>query len=205
MKKAKALNGKVKVLPGQLKLEDKKMDFSKVGKKPTEEKAKPPAPAAPWLKGCEICNAGLCNEMDHLTAPLDKGGLGLSEREAARRMEEIAQKAIGIKVWAAEQIRKRYERHAGGASRQAGTKRPTQKPKPAPAPVDVVAVKAKSPEQAPDPELLGEYRWSRAIDLLADVGDLINTGAFYKPSEETQKMFEENLKAVTRTYTNTLA
>ena len=85
--KGKGLNGKVKVLPGQLKLrkEEKEMDFSKVGKA-TEGKAQSaPAPGlgVPWLKDCDICNAGLCKRMDELIAPVEMGGngQGLSERK----------------------------------------------------------------------------------------------------------------------------
>jgi hypothetical protein len=66
-----------------------------------------------WLRGCEICNTGLCRKMDELTASLKKGGTGLPIREAAERLEEQATERIGEKVWTAEQIRARYLYYTG--------------------------------------------------------------------------------------------
>jgi hypothetical protein len=64
--------------------------------------------AVPWLKGCEVCNAGLLKRMDELKER------GLSEREAAREMEREAEQAIGEKVWDAGKIRNRYKYHKQG-------------------------------------------------------------------------------------------
>jgi hypothetical protein len=66
-----------------------------------------------WLRECEICNVGLCKEMTYLTNSVEKGGVGLSVREAAKRLEEQAVKEIGEKVWSAEQIRYRFLYHTG--------------------------------------------------------------------------------------------
>lgn len=71
------------------------------------------APSVSWLKDCEICNAGLCKEMNYLTDSVDNGGLGLPVREAAKRLEEQGKKQIGEAVWTAEQIRARYLYHTG--------------------------------------------------------------------------------------------
>jgi hypothetical protein len=68
---------------------------------------------AKWLKDCEICNVGLCKRMTELTAPIEKGGKGLSEREAARIMESEAADQIGEKVWSAKHIQARYRYHTG--------------------------------------------------------------------------------------------
>lgn len=76
------------------------------------------AEGVPWLKGCEVCTAGLCGRMEELRAS------GLSERKAAKRMEEEAAQAIGEPVWSAEQIRRRYLYHTG--KDRSGTKRTTQ-------------------------------------------------------------------------------
>jgi hypothetical protein len=79
--------------------------------KPIESEV--PEPPADWLRGCEICNTGLCRKMDELTASSKKGAVGLPIREAAKRLEEQAEKEIGEKVWTAEQIRARYLYHIG--------------------------------------------------------------------------------------------
>ena len=206
MKKVNGLHGKVVVLPGQLKLKkgDKEMDFSKVGIKEEKatKKAKAPRtgrakflgqfPSPPWLKDCEICNTGLCKRMDDLT-----GFHGLPEREAARVMEAEAATAIGTKIWTAEQIRARYQRHAGGASRQAGTGRTTKNPVvPIKPPVEipgaspVIGAEVPAPvEQAPaapaetteiidckfasdDPQLMSEHGWQKVIGLLEEAVEI---------------------------------
>ena len=66
-----------------------------------------------WLKECEICNEGLCKEMSYLTDSVEKGGVGLSVREAAKRLEGHAVEQVGEKIWTAEQIRARYLYHTG--------------------------------------------------------------------------------------------
>jgi DNA repair photolyase len=69
---------------------------------PEVSKEPKPNKRPPWLKDCEICNAGLCSTMDRLKAE------GKSEREAAKTMEQEAVQIIGAKVWTAQQIRARY-------------------------------------------------------------------------------------------------
>ena len=48
---------------------------------------------ATWIRQCGVCNAGLCEQMQYLTDPKDKGGLGLSDREAARQENGLLQLA----------------------------------------------------------------------------------------------------------------
>ena len=57
---------------------------------------------AQWLHGCEICNAGLCAEMDALLAS------GLSQRQAAKSLEAIQQRRLGEVVYSSEALRRRY-------------------------------------------------------------------------------------------------
>jgi hypothetical protein len=70
-------------------------------------------PPVDWLRGCEICNTGLCRKMDELTGSSKKGGVGLPIREAAKRLEKQATERIGEQVWTAEQIRARYLYYTG--------------------------------------------------------------------------------------------
>lgn len=57
---------------------------------------------AEWLKGCEVCNAELVNEMRRHIA------CGMSERRAARELEKQQETELGTKLYSAANIRKRY-------------------------------------------------------------------------------------------------
>jgi N6-adenosine-specific RNA methylase IME4 len=56
-----------------------------------------------WLKGCEICNAGLCARFDELI------GRGLSQRRAARELEKEQQETLGAVVYSAQALRRRHQ------------------------------------------------------------------------------------------------
>jgi N6-adenosine-specific RNA methylase IME4 len=58
-----------------------------------------------WLKGCEVCNAGLCARFDELIES------GLSQRVAAKKMEEEQINSLGIIVYPANTLRQRYKRN----------------------------------------------------------------------------------------------
>lgn len=73
-----------------------------------------------WLKGCEICDAGLCAEMDKY---IEKHNM--SARRAAAALAESAEKITGHALYSADLLRKRYERKAGHLTkRKAGTNVP---------------------------------------------------------------------------------
>jgi N6-adenosine-specific RNA methylase IME4 len=61
-----------------------------------------------WLKDCEICNAGLCAEMDNYIA------CGMSVNKAAKQLEKDQKKKIGTKLYSAATIRNRYNYYKGG-------------------------------------------------------------------------------------------
>ncbi len=60
---------------------------------------------AEWLKGCEICNAGLCARFDELI------GQGMSQRKAAKELEKDQQEQLGEVVYPSEALRLRFIRN----------------------------------------------------------------------------------------------
>jgi len=60
-----------------------------------------------WIKGCEICNAGLLEEMDRL---IEKG---TSAAKASEILASQQEDKIGIELYSAENIRDRYRYHRG--------------------------------------------------------------------------------------------
>ena len=58
---------------------------------------------AEWLKGCEICNAGLCARIDEL---IDQG---MSRRRAAKELEKDQREQLGEVVYSAEALRNRFQ------------------------------------------------------------------------------------------------
>jgi hypothetical protein len=63
--------------------------------------------ASKWLKGCEICNAGLVAEMDRLVDS------GISVNKAAGILAKEGQRKIGDLVYSQAAIRARYLLHKG--------------------------------------------------------------------------------------------
>ena len=61
-----------------------------------------------WLKGCEICTAGLCATMDKY---IDKHNM--TERMAAKYLAGSAEKVIGFPLYNPDQIRNQYRYHKG--------------------------------------------------------------------------------------------
>jgi len=59
-----------------------------------------------FLKDCEICNAGLCKEMDRR---LSSGGS--SERTVAQELALVAEKELGYPLYSGKQLRDRYRYH----------------------------------------------------------------------------------------------
>jgi len=63
-----------------------------------------------WLKDCEICNTGLCKQIDEYKEQ------GMSERAASRKMEQECDE-----LWSADKIYGRYryykKGHAGGVGK----------------------------------------------------------------------------------------
>ena len=55
-----------------------------------------------WLKGCEVCNAGLCSRFDDLIAS------GKSQRSAAAILEKEQLRGIGEVLYPAGALGKRY-------------------------------------------------------------------------------------------------
>jgi protein gp37 len=72
---------------------------------------------AEWLKGCEVCNAGLCNRFDELI------GQGLSQRKAAELLEAEQQEILGEIIYSSEALRRRFTRVT--AEPKSGAQRPT--------------------------------------------------------------------------------
>jgi hypothetical protein len=62
---------------------------------------------AEWLKECEICNAGLCAEIDRLKEQ------GLTERQACRRLVFEQEAELGEVIYSHAAIRSRYRKHSG--------------------------------------------------------------------------------------------
>ena len=60
--------------------------------------------AEKWLKGCEICNAGLCTRM------MDLVGQGLSQRQAVKILMEEQVAKLGEVVYSADALRSRFLR-----------------------------------------------------------------------------------------------
>ena len=58
-----------------------------------------------WLKDCEICNAGLCVRFNELIES------GMSQRKAAKQMENEQKDAIGKIIYPAESLRQRFQRN----------------------------------------------------------------------------------------------
>lgn len=61
-----------------------------------------------WLKGCEICSAGLCAEMDKF---IEKHNM--TERMAAKHLARSAEKVLGILLYNSDQIRSQYRYYKG--------------------------------------------------------------------------------------------
>lgn len=66
---------------------------------------------AEWLKGCEICDAGLCARVDELV------GQGMSERKASKVLEDDQQEQLGEVLYPWNALRVRYQRIKGGTVR----------------------------------------------------------------------------------------
>lgn len=58
-----------------------------------------------WLKGCEICNAGLCTRFDELIES------GMSQRKASIHLENEQKESIGAVVYPAGTLRRRFQRN----------------------------------------------------------------------------------------------
>jgi hypothetical protein len=65
-----------------------------------------------WLKGCEICDAGFCAEMDKFTNEHN-----MSQRTAAEELAETIEKKLGFQLYSPDALRKRYQRHTGKLGR----------------------------------------------------------------------------------------
>jgi len=80
-----------------------------------------------WLKGCEVCNAGLCKRMNELIES------GLSQRKAAEMLAKEVVDKHGVALYSANALKIRYGRNKYGwkddrgksGSDRTGSKRPT--------------------------------------------------------------------------------
>lgn len=72
-----------------------------------------------WLKGCEVCNAGLCARFDELQDE------GLSIRKASKVLEDEQEQELGTVLYPAETLRKRHARNKPTTSK-VGTSVPKQ-------------------------------------------------------------------------------
>jgi hypothetical protein len=66
---------------------------------------------AEWLKGCEICNAGLCARFEELI------GQGMSQRRAAKELEKDQREQLGEVVYPWDALRARFKRQKVGTIR----------------------------------------------------------------------------------------
>lgn len=78
---------------------------------------------AEWLKGCEVCNAGLCERFDELISQ------GMSQRQAAKELENDQKEKLGEVIYPGDTLRKRFSRMKGGTSVPPPKKAP-EDPKP---------------------------------------------------------------------------
>jgi hypothetical protein len=62
---------------------------------------------AKWLQGCEICNAGLCAEMDRLIE------VGFSERKAAQQLVKQQEMSLHTELYSVASILNRYRYYKG--------------------------------------------------------------------------------------------
>jgi hypothetical protein len=62
---------------------------------------------AKWLKGCEVCDAGLTEEMNE---QIDKG---LTQRAASKELVKQQEKELGMVLYTENAIRQRYRYHTG--------------------------------------------------------------------------------------------
>lgn len=72
-----------------------------------KEKAKDAPGNVIWLKECEICNAGLCAEVDRLKES------GLTENAACKQLVEQQEQILGEVIYSQSSIRNRYQWHRG--------------------------------------------------------------------------------------------
>jgi hypothetical protein len=92
---------------------------------------------AEWLKGCEVCNAGLCARFDELI------GQGMSQRQAAKELEKDQEEELGEVVYSAQALRRRLQHNRvaqngppqesgrnSSSEAMGGTNRATPKPPP---------------------------------------------------------------------------
>lgn len=76
-----------------------------------------------WLKGCEVCDAGLCARVDELK------GQGISERQASKMLEDDQKEHLGDVVYSANILRSRYKYLKGGRKPTTPAKSPkTEQP-----------------------------------------------------------------------------
>ena len=96
-----------------------------------------------WLKGCEICDAGFCAEMDKFTNEHN-----MSQRTAAEELAKVIENKLGFQVYSPEALRKRYQRHTGKLGRNVPRTKPGSKT--APRTSSVASTVVPKPKQAPD-------------------------------------------------------
>ena len=120
-----------------------------------------------WLKGCEVCNAGLVVEMDRLI------GNGISVNKAAKLLAEEGERKIGDLVYSAAAIRARYRYFKG--LREPHPKKVGQSDQPKKKPSTSRESGKKSPKvvnaEKPEPDDEGPY----LVTVGGDEGIVIET------------------------------
>lgn len=96
-----------------------------------------------WLKGCEICDAGFCAEMDKFTNEHN-----MTQRTAAEELAKAIENRLGFQVYSPDALRKRYQRHTGKLGRNVPRTKPASKTAPRTSPEASTVV--PKPKQAPD-------------------------------------------------------
>jgi hypothetical protein len=108
-----------------------------------------------WLKDCEICNAGLCSEMDKLT-----GEHNLSQRTAAAQLAKVVEDRLGYPLYSADTLRKRYQRHTNKLGRNVPPAKKTSSPR-SKTPVNLVERIQKKEKLKKSPEI---GQWLRGFN-----------------------------------------
>jgi hypothetical protein len=61
-----------------------------------------------WLKGCEVCNAGLINEIDRL---VEEGNISVNK--ASQLVADEGERKLGERLYSSKQLMDRYRYHKG--------------------------------------------------------------------------------------------
>ena len=146
-----------------------------------------------WLKGCEICNAGLINKVDEL---VEKKGISINK--ACQLMEKEVKNKFGDDLYTAAAIRARYLFHKGLKDKkvvqtvQLNTNNPEQKQ-------EVIEGQISKTKNQPQPELLPQEEVEPEPDELSADYHVEAIKASAQANEPKPSELEKAAKAIKNT------